>query len=41
MTSGLRILSEVEKQDVEVTDWCGYMWSVVIRPVEVMLNPQK
>ncbi len=26
-------ISEVKMLDVEVLDWCGYSWSVVVRPV--------
>ena len=27
------MIPQVKKLDLEVLGWCGYMWSVVVRPV--------
>ncbi len=31
--AGLRAILEVKMLDVEVLGWCGYTWSMVMRPV--------
>ena len=28
------MIPQMKKRDVEVLGWCGYTWSVVVRPVE-------
>ncbi len=33
-SSWSQMILEVKMLDVEVLGWCGYTWSVVVRPVE-------